>query len=125
MFKQLSSFFRQGNQTCVIKPKPSKILDRVITYTYDIYMFIWDESKNQTNIKKHGISFEEAKDAFLDPKRLILDDDEHSQKEKRSFCIGKTKLGIITVRFVVRGKLIRIIGAGVWRKGRKLYESKN
>jgi uncharacterized DUF497 family protein len=45
--------------------------------------------------------------------------------EKRYYCFGKVGEGIITVRFTVRSNLIRIIGAGYWRKGRKFYESKN
>ena len=88
-------------------------------------MFEWDENKNQSNIKKHGVSFNEATTAFNDSNRLTLRDEGHSQLEDRYFCIGKTSKGIITVRFVFRDGLIRIIGAGYWRKGRDLYESKN
>lgn len=39
-----------------------------------------------------------------------------------SFCIGQTPKGILTVRFTVRGRNIRIIGAGKWRKWSKFYE---
>lgn len=88
-------------------------------------MFEWGENKNQSNIEKHGVSFGEATTAFNDANRLTLRDEGHSQLEDRYFCIGKTNRGIITVRFVFRGGLIRIIGAGYWRKGRFLYESKN
>jgi hypothetical protein len=88
-------------------------------------MFEWDENKNQVNIIKHDVSFEEAITAFSDADRLTLRDEGHSQSEDRYFCIGKTSKGIITVRFVFRGGRIRIIGAGYWRKGRNLYESRN
>jgi len=88
-------------------------------------MFEWDENKNQINIKKHGVSFEAAKQAFSDPNRLTLYDEGHSQTEARYFCIGKVSNGILTVRFVFRNSSIRIIGAGYWRKGRNLYESGN
>ena len=87
--------------------------------------FEWDEDKNTQNKDKHGISFELAQYAFADPNRLIAEDLSHSQKKKRYYCFGKVGDGIITVRFTFRSNLIRIIGAGYWRKGRKLYESNN
>ena len=87
-------------------------------------MFDWDEDKNQLNIAKHGVSFDDAKGAFYDPSRLTLFDAGHSQTEDRYFCIGKVNNRILTVRFVVRNGFIRIIGAGYWREGRKRYESR-
>jgi len=87
-------------------------------------MFDWDENKNQQNIEKHGVSFEEAIKVFYDPKRLTLFDAGHSLTEDRYFCIGKVEDNIITVRFMIRNGLIRIIGAGYWRKGRKRYEER-
>lgn len=87
--------------------------------------FDWDSKKDELNQKKHGVSFYEAQYAFADPHRIILKDIRHSEKEERFFCIGKVGDGIITVRFTYRGKDIRIIGAGYWRKGRQYYEKKN
>jgi uncharacterized DUF497 family protein len=87
-------------------------------------MFEWDEEKNQSNIAKHGVSFEEAKRVFQDPNRLTLHDTHHSQTEDRFFCIGKTDGGVLTVRFVIRNESIRIIGAGYWRKGIQRYEKR-
>lgn len=84
--------------------------------------FEWDDNKNLLNHKKHGVSFYEAQKAFLDHKRVIAEDLEHSQKEKRYYCFGKIAGGIMTVRFTYRGHVIRIIGAGYWRKGKKIYE---
>lgn len=85
--------------------------------------FEWDEKKNQSNVEKHGISFEEAQFTFKDRRRLLLEDIDHStKKEPRYFCIGKIKKGICTVRFTYRNKKIRIIGAGIWRKERSIYE---
>ena len=86
--------------------------------------FDWDEGKDKQNQEKHGISFELAQYAFADPHRVIAEDLNHSQDEKRYYCFGKVGNGIITVRFTYRYNLIRIIGAGYWRKGRKIYESK-
>ncbi|MBI3596856.1 MAG: BrnT family toxin, partial [Nitrospirae bacterium] len=66
-----------------------------------------------------------AQYAFLDPRRVIAEDRSHSQEEKRFYCIGRVGEGIMTVRFTYRGNIIRIYGAGYWRKGRKIYEEKN
>jgi uncharacterized protein len=84
--------------------------------------FEWDEAKNQLNIKKHGVSFFEAQKAFLDPHRVIAEDIEHSANEQRFYCFGKVDDAIITVRFTHRDRVIRIFGAGYWRKGKKIYE---
>ncbi len=88
--------------------------------------FEWSDGKNAANISKHSLSFYEAQDAFFDEKRVILIDTEHSLSERRYFCIGKTAGGgIATVRFTIRNGHIRIIGAGYWRKGKKIYERRN
>ena len=88
-------------------------------------MFTWDENKNKTNIEKHGVSFEDAVKVFDDPNRFTRADAKHSQDELREVCIGMIKGGIVTVRYTVRGKDIRIIGAGFWREGKRKYEQRN
>ena len=87
--------------------------------------FEWDEKKNKENITKHGVPFEVAQYAFADPDRVIAEDLGHSEEEKRYYCFGRVGDGIITVRFTYRGKIIRLIGAGYWRKGKKIYEEEN
>lgn len=87
--------------------------------------FEWDEDKNVENQRKHGVNFETAQYAFADPKLVIAEDLEHSRSEKRFYCFGKLKGGVLTVRFTYRKNRIRIIGAGFWRKGKKIYEEKN
>ncbi len=89
--------------------------------------FEWDETKNLANQRKHGVSFYEAQHAFLDGNRIIAEDLSHSGDEKRYFCFGldRAEDGILTVRFTCRSGRIRIIGAGYWRKGRKIYEQNN
>ncbi|RIK53686.1 MAG: hypothetical protein DCC57_07945 [Chloroflexi bacterium] len=84
--------------------------------------FEWDEQKNRENQAKHGISFEEAQQAFADPNRVIVEDLEHSRDEQRYFCLGKIGQEILTVRFTYRADTIRIFGAGYWRKGKRRYE---
>ncbi len=88
--------------------------------------FEWSDNKNLENIAKHGLSFYEAQGAFFDNKRVILIDKKHSLAEKRYFCVGKIiDGGIATVRFTIRNGHIRIIGAGYWRKGKKIYDKQN
>ncbi len=69
--------------------------------------------------------FSLAQYAFLDPKRIIVEDIGHSNEENRFYCIGRVDEGIMTVRFTYRGNIIRIFGAGYWRKGRKIYEDQD
>jgi uncharacterized DUF497 family protein len=88
--------------------------------------FEWDDGKDSANIAKHGLSFYEAQKAFLDKDKVIFSDAKHSSTEKRYFCIGKTVTGsIVTIRFTIRNGRIRIIGAGYWREGRKIYEQQH
>ena len=87
--------------------------------------FEWDQQKNKDNQNKHGISFELAQYAFADLKRIIAEDLSHSENEKRFYCIGKVGQEIITVRFTYRKNIIRIFGAGYWRKGKRIYEKNN
>ncbi|MBI2437784.1 MAG: BrnT family toxin [Lentisphaerae bacterium] len=84
--------------------------------------FEWDEDKDRLNQEKHGISFHRAQYAFADPRRVIAQDVSHGAQEKRLYCIGKAGGEILTVRFTYRNQIIRIFGAGYWRKGKKLYE---
>ncbi len=63
--------------------------------------------------------------AFLDHRRVILEDLEHGGDMKRYYCLGKVAGGIMTVRFTYRNTMIRIIGAGYWRKGKRIYEREN
>ena len=88
--------------------------------------FEWDDTKDELNKRKHGISFYSAQYAFSDPHRVIAEDLDHSTEgEKRYFCIGKVGNEIVTLRFTARSNKIRIIGAGYWRKGKKIYEKEN
>ena len=87
--------------------------------------FEWDSSKDKLNQEKHGVSFALSQLAFFDLNRIILEDLEHSDEEKRYYCLGKVSGGIMTVRFIYRQNKIRIIGAGYWRKGKKIYEKEN
>ena len=87
--------------------------------------FEWDDDKDELNQRKHGIPFSVAQMAFFDANRVIAEDTKHSAEENRYYCIGRVGDGIITVRFTYRKDVIRIIGAGYWRKGKRVYEEQN
>jgi uncharacterized DUF497 family protein len=87
--------------------------------------FEWNADKDAENQQKHGVAFSLAQYAFADPNRVIAEDIAHSETEKRYFCFGAAGGGILTVRFTYRGGVIRIFGAGYWRKGKVIYEQKN
>ena len=52
------------------------------------YSFGWDKEKNILNVKKHGITFEEATTVFDDDDAIFVADDYHSQNEERYSVIG-------------------------------------
>jgi len=87
--------------------------------------FEWDTNKDAENQVKHQVAFHEAQFAFADPLRVIAKDLVHSATEDRYYCFGEVEGGILTVRFTYRQNIIRIIGAGYWRKGKTIYEKEN
>ena len=87
--------------------------------------FEWDARKDVENQGKHDVSFAKAQFAFADPNRVIAADVSHSSSETRYYCFGQVEGGVMTVRFTYREDIIRIIGAGYWRKGKRIYERKN
>lgn len=87
--------------------------------------FEWDAVKDTENQQKHGVAFALAQYAFADPHRVIAQDLAHSESEARYFCLGLVDAHVLTVRFTLRGNVIRIFGAGYWRKGKAIYEREN
>lgn len=87
--------------------------------------FEWDDEKDAVNQAKHGVSFQEAQRVFADPRRILQADETHSLGEMRFFCMGKVDERVLTVRFTYRDEVIRIYGAGHWRKGVRRYEKEN
>ncbi len=71
------------------------------------------------------MSFSRAQYALADPQRVIAKDETHSQTEESFYCFGEVDGGVLTVRFTYRASIIRIIGAGYWRKGKAIYEREN
>ncbi len=77
-------------------------------------LFDWDETKGRDNVKKHGVSFEEAQTVFFDEYAVRYFDPDHSQDEDRFIMLGMSfKLRILIVCHCHRknGAVIRIISA--------------
>lgn len=87
--------------------------------------FEWDPAKDRLNVEKHGVPFSVAQFAFADRQRVIAEDLSHSGAERRYYCFGKVQGGVLTVRFTYRKGVIRIYGAGYWRRGKRIYERTN
>jgi uncharacterized DUF497 family protein len=87
--------------------------------------FEWDAAKAGANLRKHGVSFEEAATAFSDPLSSTIPDPLHSEWEARCVLLGQTSAGrLVVVVHVDRGSEIRLISARVaTRKERKHYET--
>jgi uncharacterized DUF497 family protein len=74
--------------------------------------FEWDQEKAQSNLVKHGVSFEEAQTVFDDPLYVDFYDPDHSENENRYIIIGMSSVGnILLVSYTERGDIIRIISA--------------
>lgn len=92
--------------------------------TVNKLIFQWDDDKNRTNQKKHGISFKEAESVFFDDKAIQFWDEDHSEGEDRFLLLGMSyKMQILLIVHCYREgeSIIRIISA---RKATK-NESKN
>ena len=87
--------------------------------------FEWDPKKAESNIEKHGVSFEEASTVFRDPLSLTIDDPLHSTGEVRMVQIGIShKNRLLIVVHTERENTIRIISARkATKKERNNYES--
>ncbi len=86
--------------------------------------FEWDKLKSDTNLKKHGVSFDEALTVFADPLARIRDDPDHSKGERREIVVGySVRRRLLVVGFTERGTKVRIINARrATARERKNYE---
>ncbi|MBF2049063.1 MAG: BrnT family toxin [Leptolyngbya sp. IPPAS B-1204] len=86
--------------------------------------FEWDQSKAASNLKKHGVSFEEAKTVFDNPLAVIFDDEAHSVDEQREIIIGHSRQNrLLLIAFTERSGNVRIISARLaTRQEREDYE---
>lgn len=79
---------------------------------FDSIQFEWHPHKEAINLKKHKVSFDEARTIFGDKRISIIPDREHSYDEERSLAIGKSNQGrTLILCFTDREERIRIISA--------------
>jgi uncharacterized DUF497 family protein len=86
--------------------------------------FSWDPNKAAANLRKHGVSFEEALTTFADPLSVTIPDPAHSASEERFLLVGLSNAGrLVVVAHAELGTQIRIISARpATRAERETYE---
>lgn len=78
------------------------------------FTFEWDVEKSKKNLKKHGVSFDEAKSVFLDENGLLIGDPDHSDEEDRFILLGMSvslKMLVVCHCYRSENETIRIISA--------------
>ena len=76
--------------------------------------FEWDPKKAAANLRKHGVSFEDAQTVFADEHAKLIDDPDHSGTEDRFVLLGLSsslKLLVVCHCYRLEGHVIRIISA--------------
>jgi len=87
------------------------VADQRPDYTATVHVK-WDEAKAAANVRKHGVSFEEAVTVFTDPLAAIFDDEWHSHGEQREIIIGHSARGRLLVAAFTEGEgMVRMISA--------------
>jgi uncharacterized DUF497 family protein len=88
------------------------------------YNFEWDQRKAAANLKKHGVSFEEAITVFADPVSMNMPDPDHSEGEQRFLVLGASvRSRLMVVSYTERSPKTRIINARLaTRHERRQYE---
>ncbi len=86
--------------------------------------FEWNIAKARKNLRKHGVSFQEASSVFHDPLAVTGADPDHSNDEDRMITFGMSSSGrLLVVAHTDRGDAIRIINARVaTQHERRIYE---
>jgi uncharacterized protein len=86
--------------------------------------FEWDPKKATTNLKKHGVTFQEAATVFGDPLAITFQDPDHSEVEDRQMTFGLSlQKRLVVVSHTKRKDRTRIISARLMdRKERVIYE---
>jgi len=89
-------------------------------------LFEWDPKKARLNLKRHGVSFDEASTAFRDPLSQTIEDPLHSENEERLVLIGRSIQGrLLVIVHTDRGERIRIISARLATKKERLRYEEN
>ncbi len=82
----------------------------------------WNAGKAESNLRKHGVSFEEAATVLADPLSITVDDPDHA--EERYLLLGRARTGrLLIVALTERGDTIRLISArSMTPRERRAYE---
>lgn len=88
------------------------------------YQFEWDPKKAATNVRKHGVTMEEACTVFADPLAVLKSDPDHSAGEMRYLLLGTSaRVRLLVVAFAERPPRTRLISARrATRRERRQYE---
>lgn len=91
------------------------------------YTFEWHAAKAVANVRKHGVTFDEASTVFADPLALLMADPDHSGDEERYVLLGtSTRLRLLVVAFSERPPRTRLISARrATGAERRRYETKS
>jgi uncharacterized DUF497 family protein len=73
--------------------------------------FEWDDAKAAANLANHGVSFDQARDAFDDPFAIDFVDDREDYGEQRLILFGMLENRLLIVAHTLRGDKVRIISA--------------
>jgi uncharacterized protein len=90
-------------------------------------LFEWDERKAEQNLRKHGVSFDEASTVFGDSLSVTIDDPLHSADEHRFVILGySVRQRLLVVVHTYHGKRVRLVSArAATRRERLMYEEEN
>jgi hypothetical protein len=96
----------------------NRAVEPLCVHMYNVHMhdlrFEWDEAKNRQNVKKHGVSFEEAQTVFFDDHAMRFFDPDHSRDEDRFVMLGisfKLRVLVVCHCYQESDSVIRIISA--------------
>jgi uncharacterized DUF497 family protein len=116
-----ASQYRLGVLTMTIRPITLKFMDE--RFDLSAVGFIWNAKKALANLRKHGVSFEEAATVFFDPFLKLVD--ASPEDEARDAVIGTSEDGrlLFVVHIAFEQELVRIISARkATRNERLCYE---
>ena len=119
VFVFLQKYFTTGSSLGAVKddrPVTQVDSDPPCIYSWCVgnIRFTWDMRKSQVNLRKHGVSFEEARTAFYDPNARLIADPVHSDQEGRFLLLGfsrNLRLLVVCHCYRQRDEIIRIISA--------------
>jgi uncharacterized DUF497 family protein len=88
------------------------------------YEFEWDSGKAESNVRKHGVTFDEASTVFGDPLASLMPDPDHSVEEQRYLLLGMSnRRRLLVVAFAEQPPRTRLISARrASRPERRCYE---